>query len=209
MNTVKPIEKWKFDLQIIIAIILILLYFTRGVLFVLYDKDNTTMNSINSNIWYITTILTLIMLGFKVRLFQAVETIKKIIIACLIIYILGVAFSLVNRLIPLELNLFKIVRTISGFFEIGSVILHLVLFINILREKFKNVLIIKLLRVYAIVSICTIVCHYLWYGVLYLISLLSLLNPSFLNWQWGLEYFILIIPIIFLIKAYHDMKLIL
>jgi hypothetical protein len=202
MTKSKPIEKWKFDLQIIFAIILILVYCTRGVLFVLYDAYNTKINLINSNLWYVTTLLNFIILGFQIRLFQPIKAIKSLAKVCMFIYSFGVTYDLVKRMIPFERDLFQILHFFNTAIDIASMVIFLILFINMLRKKFEAISVIKLLRSYAIVQICATLAVFLMPSTIYLFPP----TRPFIFWQWGLNYFLLALPLVFLIVAYVKIK---
>lgn len=202
MNPIQPIDKWKFNVQIIVAIIIFIIYVVRGTLYINYNIKNVSINTLNANLWYFSTAGYLILLGFQVLLFRPIPKIKKLFLAVTILFVVGIVLRLLQKLFNNHLTILQMIDAMQAIHELSTLVVNLVLFISMLLKKFDEVPVIKLLRTYAIVSIIVAVFQFLWPLVL----LIFPLAPSLLFWRWGMQYYLIVSPLIFLIIAYFQLK---
>lgn len=202
MNPIQPIDKWKFNVQIIVAIIIFIIYVVRGTLYINYNIKNVSINTLNANLWYFSTAGYLILLGFQVLIFRPIPKIKKLFLAVTILFVVGIVLRLLQKLFNNHLTILQMIDAMQAIHELSTLVVNLVLFISMLLKKFDEVPVIKLLRTYAIVSIIVAVFQFLWPLVL----LIFPLAPSLLFWQWGIQYYLIVSPLIFLIIAYFQLK---
>lgn len=201
MTQPKPTVKWKFDLQILLATLVIILACTRGILWILYSPEDTNTGTMIYILWCMSSLCSFMLTGFLLQLFRPVPLIRNIIVR-LILFIVGFALETVPRIFSFETNLLRSLGTLDMWVDIASFVTSLIFWGQLLRNKFRHIPGIQLLRTYAIVAICTGVAHQLAYSILFILPP----NPSMLNWLWGLEYVFMIPPVIFLIKGYNQMK---
>jgi hypothetical protein len=203
MQTLKPIEKWKFTLQIVLVSLILLLTCVNGVRYIITEVTNERSWKYQSINAYTQSFLWMALLIFQMLLFQSYPKIKNLFLWFIILRLVSIGYGFIEQaFITIDLDILQILSAIDGILQLISTIIGLVLYGHILSKRYNKAPLVKMFKPYAIITIIMDCIGFL-FSILLPIAITFVFE---LNKLWGLAFFFHTVPLVFLIIYYIKIK---
>jgi hypothetical protein len=203
MNQLKPIENWKFIVQIILATLILLMACFNGVKFIITEVSGEKFWKHQYIISYTSSFMWLALLIFQMLLFQSYPKIKTLFLVVIIMRLVMIGYGLIKQSYgKMDLEALEVSAMIEGILRLVSFIIALVLYGHILTKPYNQASLVKLFRPYAII---TIVMDCIGFLFNFLLGFATIIHVQLYKF-WGVAYFFYTVPMVFLIMYYIRLK---
>jgi hypothetical protein len=197
----RPIENWKFNLQIIFAIINILILACQAVIYFLSKWTDMRFPLSHYVLFHSSFLTGILLLGFQALLFRNYPLLKNLLIITILLRVFGVLFETISRIFIMHSYKNPVWIAVHSFFDLATFLIAILLFGIILTKKFNTVPLIKMFRPFAIIAIIGRTSVFIFSILVGFGSFYFIISPI-----RGINYLLLAIPYVFLIAYYIKLK---